>query len=97
MNKLKFKSKFLLLMVFVFVLSIFFTIQIISYIDVDVKNIKHEQAGLLYEKKLFSLLLSVQTTRGMSNAYLNGKTELATKIEEEKRKSTCCIAWCNNR
>jgi methyl-accepting chemotaxis protein len=83
-------------MVFVFVLSIFFTIQIISYIDVDVKNIKHEQAGLLYEKKLFSLLLSVQTTRGMSNAYLNGKTELATKIEEEKSVSNRILQSLNS-
>jgi methyl-accepting chemotaxis protein len=63
-----------------------------SSLTTEIKQTQHERQGLEYIKTLRSLYQHMPQHRGMTNAYLNGKSAFRTKIEAKRAEIVTDIA-----
>lgn len=84
MNRLQFKQKFGLIFLIFLIPVLYIFINSFSNYQHRMAILEKEQNGLAYINALRPLYEKMAKTRGMTNAYLNGKTEFKTKIEAER-------------
>lgn len=84
LNRLKFASKFALIFILVVVPMAYFVLMLIVDESKGIEHAKTEKNGLDYMVKVRPLFEHMAQTRGMTNAYLNGKTELQSKITSKR-------------
>ncbi len=84
-KKLKLTHKFFLISV-IFLIPIFYlSANVILQRNIDIKTMEERRSGLLYLATLRPLAEHIAQTRGMTNAYLNGKQTLRSKIEDKRQ------------
>jgi methyl-accepting chemotaxis protein len=84
-KKLKFTHKFFLISAIFLIPIIYLSVNIILQRNIDIKTMEERHNGLLYLATLKPLAEHIAQTRGMTNAYLNGKHELNSRIENKTR------------
>ena len=84
-KKLKFTHKFFLISVIFLIPIIYLSVNIILQRNIDIKTMEERHSGLLYLETLKPLAEHIAQIRGMTNAYLNGKYKLNSKIEDKRR------------
>ncbi len=80
LNKLKFTQKFALIFIIYLIPMVYFVFALITDDAKGVEHAKLERKGTEYMIKIRPLFEHMAQTRGMTNAYLHGKTELKEKI-----------------
>lgn len=86
MNKMSLPSKFALIFVLFFV-PVSYTAYVSTTEQLNIiDNMEIEKKGLVYMQALRPLFENIATTRGMTNAYLNGNTSLKNKIYQRRNK-----------
>lgn len=80
LNRLKFTSKFALIFALFVVPMAYFVFVLITNELKGIELAKTERSGTQYMKSIRPLFEHMAQTRGMTNAYLNGKNELKQKI-----------------
>ena len=84
MDKFTFKIKYLVLATLFIAFAIFTTFMIISLKNETITFSHKESLGAKYVSKVMKIIVSTQKTRGMTNAFLNGKRTLKAKIEMQR-------------
>ena len=86
LDKIKFTYKFMIIFV-VFLVPIFYLAY--SNITIDIRNLhiaEEEHFGVTHVKGVRTIMNDMARSRGMTNAYLNGKKELRADIEQAQQK-----------
>lgn len=84
LNRLKFTSKFALIFSLFLLPIVYFTFVLITSESKAIAQTKLEMDGTRYMAKIHPLFKHMAQTRGMTNAYLNGKSELEQKINTKR-------------
>ncbi|HFE38129.1 MAG TPA: methyl-accepting chemotaxis protein [Gammaproteobacteria bacterium] len=84
LNNLKFTKKFALIFLLNFLPISFILYNTVSEDTRAIAHVERERHGLEYMAALRPLFEHMAQTRGMTNAYLNGKTALKGKIEDKR-------------
>ncbi len=80
LNRLKFTSKFALIFFLFLMPMIYFVFVLITNESKGIELAKLERSGTQYMSRIRPLFEHMAQTRGMTNAFLNGKTEFKQKI-----------------
>ena len=80
MDRFSFKIKYLVLAMLFIVFALFTSTNIINLKNSSIDSAVKETIGSTYVSNIMTIITSTQKTRGMTNAYLNGKRELKENI-----------------
>ena len=84
LNRLKFTSKFGLIFAIFLLPIVYFVFVLIMSESKEIELTKLEREGTQYMEKIRPLFEHMAQIRGLTNAYLNGKTELQRKIKTKR-------------
>ncbi len=84
MNRLKLTRKFSLIFALYLIPIIYVVYISLTEHSRAIDQVKLEQQGLQYMQQLRPLFVNIAQTRGMTNAYMNGKKELLPKINDKR-------------
>ncbi len=85
MNRLRLRSKFVLIITLSMIPLLVLSYITWSSIDADVVFSEQERRGIAFIVPLRKLMVHMAETRGMTNGYLNGKSGFKTKVEAKRR------------
>ena len=84
MNRLKLTWKFSLIFALYLIPIVYVVYISLTEHTRAIDQVELEQQGLEYMQQLRPLLVNIAQTRGMTNAYMNGKNELLPKINDKR-------------
>ncbi len=84
LNRLSFPYKFLIIFTFFFIPVVYFSYSSVSGYQQGMQKTQKERTGLQYLVVVRPLYEHMAQTRGMTNAYLNGKIAFKSRIEAKR-------------
>ncbi len=85
LNQLKFPAKFALIFMLFLVPIVYVIYSTIDTHSEIIRIAEREKFGIDYLTKLKPIYTNMAQTRGMTNAYLNGQSEMARKIQQKRQ------------
>ena len=85
MNRLRLRSKFLLIIILCLIPLLVLSYSTLSSIEANVAISEQERSGITFIMPLRQLMVLIAETRGMTNGYLKGKTAFKAKIEAKQQ------------